>query len=100
MSNKKNFHSTLPGAAEQSVELGQNNPLKAEISKFKNFNEKTPSEKTSILEFALHVKFGKYQKEIEEIRNCIVVGDKKQADTLKNEVLISTTKAIDARQLY
>ena len=86
MSNKKNFHSTLPGAAEQSDELGQNNPLKAEISKFKNFNEKTPSEKTSNLEFALQVKCGTYHKIIEEIRNCIVVGDEKQANALKKSL--------------
>ena len=83
MSNEKNFHSTLPGAAEQSVKLGQNNLVKAEISKFKNFKEKTPSEKTSIIEFALQVKFGTYHKLIEEIRNCMVVGDEKQANALK-----------------
>ena len=68
------------------MELGQNNPVKAEISKFKNFSERTPSEKTSILEFALYVRHAKYHKAIEQIRNCIADGDEKQADKLKKSL--------------
>ena len=72
-----NFQTETPGSCEPA------NPLKAKISVFSNHRERIPSKATCILRFALDTRYGKYRKEIEEIRQCVFRDDNEGAGKIK-----------------
>ncbi len=85
MSNKT-FLLPLPSPAGQSFRSENNNPAKADISHFTSFQQKAPSEKTTILAFAHRVRLGTYSKEIGRIRHYLAVGNEEEADRIKKSL--------------
>ena len=82
MSYNTEVCSSLP-VAKRVSESEKNNPLKAEISQFSSFQQKSPSERTTIFAFIHRVRLGSYSEAITKIRCCLADDDQDGADRIK-----------------